>query len=146
MWNPDQYAKFSSERARPFHDLFGQVGLDNVHTAADLGCGPGDLTQLLAERWPSARIVGVDSSSEMLAKAEGHSIPGRLRFELGHLESWRAEEPLDLLFSNAALRWAREITFASWLPGRRCWPLAACWRCRCPTASAQGASRRWTRS
>jgi trans-aconitate 2-methyltransferase len=108
MWDPAQYSKFRSERARPFHDLFGQIDVDNVRTAADLGCGPGEMTRLIAQRWPEARIVGVDNSNEMLAKAEAHSIPGRMRFELGDLESWRSAQPLDLLLSNAALHWASD--------------------------------------
>jgi trans-aconitate 2-methyltransferase len=116
MWDPRQYAKFSSERARPFLDLLAQVRLSAVRNAADLGCGPGEMTRLLAERWPEAQIVGVDNSEEMLAKAAAHAIPGRLRFERGDLESWRATEPLDLLISNAALHWAKdhERLLASW--------------------------------
>jgi trans-aconitate 2-methyltransferase len=105
MWNPEQYEKFACERARPFHDLLAQVQAVRVRTVADLGCGPGTLTRILAERWPSASVVGVDRSPEMLAKARPHALAQRLRFEEGDLTTWRPSAPLDLLVSNAALHW-----------------------------------------
>jgi trans-aconitate 2-methyltransferase len=116
MWDPVQYARFASERARPFHDLLAQVTLAEVRNAADLGCGPGELTRTLAERWPSASVVGIDNSLEMLARARNHLLPGRLRFEEGDLSSWRSPVPLDLLVSNAALQWvgAHDRVLAGW--------------------------------
>jgi trans-aconitate 2-methyltransferase len=118
MWDPSQYARFSRERARPFHDLLAQVALAQVRTAADLGCGSGEMTRTLLDRWPEATVVGVDNSPEMLARAETQSqvLPGRLRFEKGNLASWRSEVPLDLLVSNAALQWVgdHEQVLAAW--------------------------------
>jgi trans-aconitate 2-methyltransferase len=108
MWDPGQYARFARERARPFHDLLAQVTLTEVKNAADLGCGSGELTRTVAERWRGAYVVGVDNSPEMLARAGSHSLPGRLRFEHGDLASWRSPVPLDLLVSNAALQWVGE--------------------------------------
>jgi trans-aconitate 2-methyltransferase len=105
MWDPSQYARFARERARPFHDLLAQVAHAGVRTAADLGCGPGELTRTLAERWPDASVVGVDNSPEMLARAQAQALPGRLRFEQGDLTSWKSAGPLDLLVSNAAIQW-----------------------------------------
>jgi trans-aconitate 2-methyltransferase len=104
-WDPKQYGRFAAERSRPFFDLLGRVQREPVRTAADLGCGPGELTRVLVERWPAARITGVDSSPEMLAAAAAHELPGRLRFVQGDIATWRSDEPLDLIVSNAALQW-----------------------------------------
>lgn len=105
MWNPDQYHRYSNERSRPFFDLVGQITLTSPAYIVDLGCGTGELTATLVERWPQAQIVGVDNSPEMLAKAEKYAIPGRLRFELGDLATWEAAAPLDVIVSNAAFHW-----------------------------------------
>jgi trans-aconitate 2-methyltransferase len=63
VWDPQRYLVFGDERARPFHDLLAAVGAQNPAEVVDLGCGPGNLTATLAQRWPSARVVGVDSSA-----------------------------------------------------------------------------------
>ena len=100
MWDVAQYEKFRDERSRPFFDLLARVPERAYARIADLGCGSGELTRALAERWPAARVTGLDNSPEMLAKAR--AIPGRLDFLLGDL----AQAPeADLLFSNAALQW-----------------------------------------
>src|SRR5262245_34647679 len=116
MWDPQQYARFADERARPFHDLLGQVPLREVHNAVDLGCGPGKLTHTLAERWPTATVVGVDNSPEMLEQAQKHARPGRVRFEAGDLATWQPPGPLDLIVCNAALHWVADHArvLASW--------------------------------
>jgi trans-aconitate 2-methyltransferase len=105
-WDPGQYARFSDHRARPLRELLARVPLDSVHRAADLGCGTGEHTRLLCERWPGAEVVGVDNSAEMLSRSDRWAIPGRLRFERGDLATWEPAAPLDLLFSNAVLHWA----------------------------------------
>jgi trans-aconitate 2-methyltransferase len=105
MWNAEEYLKFAADRARPFADLMAQVSMEKVDTIVDLGCGPGHLTRGLAERWPQARVLGVDRSPEMLAKAGPLSIPGRLKFVRAEIGEWRAEQPVDLIVSNAALHW-----------------------------------------
>jgi trans-aconitate 2-methyltransferase len=104
-WDPKQYGLFSGERSRAFFDLLARIQREQVGVAADLGCGPGELTRVLAERWPSARITGVDNSPEMLASAAAKQLPGRLQFVQGDIATWRSAEPLDLIFSNAALHW-----------------------------------------
>jgi trans-aconitate 2-methyltransferase len=81
------------------------VRKDHTSLIADLGCGPGNLTRTLTERWPAARVVGVDNSSEMLQQAQPLSVPGRLEFVLADIASWSSEKPLDLIVSNAALQW-----------------------------------------
>jgi trans-aconitate 2-methyltransferase len=105
MWDANEYLKFSNERGRPFADLLAQVHREEAKFIADLGCGAGNLTRTLAERWSSARVVGVDSSHEMLEKAKLHTIPGRLEFVECDIPQWSASAPVDLLVSNAALQW-----------------------------------------
>ena len=65
-WNPEQYLKFGDHRLRPAMDLLGRIDLESPGLVYDLGCGTGNTTKLLADRWPDSRIVGIDSSSEML--------------------------------------------------------------------------------
>lgn len=101
-WEPDRYLRYADERGRPFGDLLARVGAESPRTVADLGCGTGGLTRLLAQRWPGAEVLGVDSSAEMVARGE----PGpRLRFEVADLREWRPETPVDVVVSNAALQW-----------------------------------------
>jgi trans-aconitate 2-methyltransferase len=69
MWDPATYLRFGTERARPFFDLMGRVQAEDPGFVADLGCGPGNLTAALAERWPAACVLGVDSSPEMIEAA-----------------------------------------------------------------------------
>ena len=102
-WEPDRYLQFSDERLRPAMDLLGRVPLLRPGRIVDLGCGAGNVTRLLAERWPGADITGLDSSPAMLERARS-VLPGA-RFDQAGVEHWEPEEPLDLLFSNAALHW-----------------------------------------
>lgn len=104
MWDPAQYARYAGERSRPFHELVSRIGAENPARVVDLGCGDGALTAALAERWPAASVLGVDSSAEMLEKATP-SPDGRLGFQLGAIEDWQPESPVDVLVSNAALHW-----------------------------------------
>ncbi|QWZ08368.1 trans-aconitate 2-methyltransferase [Nocardioides panacis] len=101
-WDPDRYLVYADERGRPFVDLLARVGAAAPARVVDLGCGPGNLTALLAQRWPAAEVVGVDSSPEMVARAV--DVPG-VRCEQGDLRTWRPERPVDVLFSNATLQW-----------------------------------------
>jgi trans-aconitate 2-methyltransferase len=104
-WDPQQYQRFSSERSRPFFDLLAQVPDDNVRYAADLGCGPGELTHTLLARWPDATILGVDNSPDMLAAAARLPVRARLQFGEADLATWQPEHLLDRIVSNAALQW-----------------------------------------
>src|SRR5687768_17287879 len=104
MWSPAQYQRYAGERNRPFLELLSRIQ-GQPRRVVDLGCGDGRLTAVLHERWPDAQVLGIDSSPEMLAAAEAHAIPGRLTFALGDIGGWRADDPVDLLFSNAALQW-----------------------------------------
>ena len=69
MWDPEQYGRFAGERGRPFVELLSRVELESPRRVVDLGCGPGKLTALLADRWPTATIEGIDSSPEMISAA-----------------------------------------------------------------------------
>ena len=104
-WNPEQYLKFSEERTQPCRDLAARVSVPNVRHVVDLGCGPGNSTQVLAERWPDAEITGVDSAAEMINTAiQSHP---RGRWIVSDIVKWAAEEEqqFDVVFSNAALQW-----------------------------------------
>jgi trans-aconitate 2-methyltransferase len=105
-WDPQLYRRYADERARPFHDLVGQVPTADPRDVVDLGCGPGTLTATLADRWPAARVVGLDSSPDMIREAQAVAQPGRLEFRLGEIEGWRPEpRSVDVIVSNAALQW-----------------------------------------
>ena len=103
-WNPAQYEKFKSQRSKPFFDLIRLIQDVEIGTAVDLGCGTGELTRALYDRFSIKHLFGLDSSPDMLAKSEGFATPG-LRFGLGDIAEYQPEMPLDLLVSNAALQW-----------------------------------------
>jgi trans-aconitate 2-methyltransferase len=104
-WDPTEYLTFGDERGRPFRDLMSRVPVDDPHVVVDLGCGPGNLTRELAQRWPDADVEGVDSSAEMVqrAKADGDTL--RLRFTQADLREWQPERQVDVLTCNATLQW-----------------------------------------
>jgi trans-aconitate 2-methyltransferase len=108
-WDPTAYARFAAERSRPFDDLLRRVSATEPRSVVDLGCGAGDLTASLARRWPSARVVGVDSSPQMLAKAapeaEAADVDGRLSFVEADLAEWTPDAAVDVMVTNAALQW-----------------------------------------
>ena len=102
-WDPSQYLKFADSRTRPAAELLARVQLDSPSRIVDLGCGPGNSTELLAQRWPGASIRGVDNSMDMLTAAQ-KAHPDWV-WEASDIASWVPREPLDLIFSNAALHW-----------------------------------------
>ncbi|MGW2915398.1 trans-aconitate 2-methyltransferase [Streptomyces asoensis] len=117
-WDPARYLRHAGHRARPFADLLARVpALPGAPPRiADLGCGPGNLTALLADRWPTARVTGYDSSPRMLADAAAHA-GARLDFVHADLTTWAPAETYDLLLSNAALHWVpgHLDAFPGWL-------------------------------
>ncbi|GAB2448106.1 methyltransferase domain-containing protein [Nocardioides hungaricus] len=102
-WDPDRYLTFADERGRPFGDLVSRVGATAPATVADLGCGPGNLTALLADRWPDAAVTGLDSSPEMVERARATG--SRVRYDVTDLRDWAPPAPVDVFVSNAALQW-----------------------------------------
>ena len=119
MWDPGRYRQFGAERSRPFYELVSRIDAAEPAFVADLGCGPGELTADLCQRWPGADVLGVDSSAEMIEAAEAvaASLPqtslaprsrGRLRFELADVTGWEPDRPVDVIVSNAMLQWLPE--------------------------------------
>jgi trans-aconitate 2-methyltransferase len=122
VWNPDVYLAFADHRGRPFFDLLSRVGAQNPRRVVDLGCGPGNLTVTLAQRWPGAIVEAVDSSPEMVAAARERGLDATL----GGIAEWAPQPDTDVVVSNAALqwvpghadlmvRWAGELTSGSWI-------------------------------
>ena len=107
MWDPGQYLRYAGERARPFFDLLARVGAEDPRYVADLGCGPGNLTAVLADRWPGAEVLGVDNSPEMIDAAQARARPPALSFKLGDVRDWRPDRKADVLLSNAVLQWVQ---------------------------------------
>jgi trans-aconitate 2-methyltransferase len=102
-WSARQYLKFEDERTRPPRDLLAQVPLQNPQLIVDLGCGPGNSTELLVARFPKARVIGLDSSPDMLRKA--HERLPNCKFVQGDIATWKPEPNTELIFSNAVLQW-----------------------------------------
>lgn len=113
-WDPQRYLRFERQRAQPFRDLLARVRADgdlaaeDPKTVVDLGCGPGNATALLSERWPTAHVLGVDSSAQMIEAAQARAIPGRLEFRRGDLRELTIDQVgghVDVLITNATLQW-----------------------------------------
>lgn len=102
-WNPSLYLQYGEERTRPAAELLARVQLDDAASIVDLGCGPGNSTALLRQRWPDADITGVDNSPAMLEEARA-ALPG-CHFVEADIRQYRPQEPLSLIYANASLQW-----------------------------------------
>ena len=102
-WNPSQYMQFGSERTRAAIDLCSRIELTQPRLIADLGCGPGNSTQILATRWPDSQLFGIDHSIQMIDSARKTS--QKCEWILSDLSDWEPALEVDLVFSNAALQW-----------------------------------------
>lgn len=102
-WNPDLYLKYENERTQPSYDLVSRVDIASPDSIIDIGCGPGNSTRVLRERWPNAHIVGLDSSPEMIAKAQSSYPQGE--WIVADAANWKTDLRYDIVFSNAALQW-----------------------------------------
>ena len=102
-WSAAQYLKFENERTRPVRDLVARIPLVHVETAADIGCGPGNSTEVLRERYSSARIIGLDSSPDMIQAARKR-LPDTT-FEVADIREWLPKAPLDVILANAVFQW-----------------------------------------
>lgn len=122
MWDPSKYLTFADHRSRPFFDLVGRITADAPRRVVDLGCGPGNLTAALAQRWPSARIEASDSSQEMVAAARERGIDASVL----DVRDWQPAPDTDVVVSNAVLqwvpgheellaRWAKQLPHGAWL-------------------------------
>jgi trans-aconitate 2-methyltransferase len=121
-WDPAQYARYADQRGRPFFELTARIGAERPRRVVDLGCGSGELTLTLAERWPEARIRGLDSSPDMIDRAPRD---GGVEFAVGPAQDFDATGT-DVLVSNAMLqwvpdhltllaRWAEQISGDGWI-------------------------------
>jgi trans-aconitate 2-methyltransferase len=121
-WDPTQYGLYAGQRSRPFFDLVAQIGAEAPDTVVDLGCGTGELTVSLAQRWPAASVTGIDSSADMIERAPEEE---RVEFRLGEAQDLDATGT-DVLVSNALLqwvpghdallvRWAEQLGSGGWL-------------------------------
>jgi trans-aconitate 2-methyltransferase len=102
-WSPATYLRFEDERTRAARDLLAQVPLERARKVVDVGCGPGNSTELLAARYPDAEIVGLDNSPAMLDEAR-RRLPG-LKFEIADAATWLPGADVDLVYANATYQW-----------------------------------------
>lgn len=102
-WSAQQYTKFENERTRPVRDLAAAIPTLEVRSAVDLGCGPGNSTEVLAARFPGAQVMGLDSSADMVNAARKR-LPN-LRFDLADLANWSDPGPYDVILANAVMQW-----------------------------------------
>ena len=102
-WSAKQYSTFEDERTRPVRDLVRAIPREHAAVAVDLGCGPGNSTEVLAERYPLATIAGIDNSADMIDAAR-ERLP-RVRFEVGDIADWQSSRPMDVILANASLQW-----------------------------------------
>jgi len=123
-WNPEQYAIYANERARPANDLMDRIPLRDANEIVDLGCGAGQHAVKLSQRFSSVRVLGVDSSPEMLEQARSrYRGMENLEWHQVNIQHFAPETSVDLIFSNAALHWLPDHgelfpRLASWLnPG-----------------------------
>jgi trans-aconitate 2-methyltransferase len=102
-WNPSNYLKFKNERTQPSKDLISRIAIENPKSILDLGCGPGNSTKILADKWPKAIVIGIDNSPEMIKKAKA-DYP-YLSWVLSDISKLDTGSTSDIVFSNATLQW-----------------------------------------
>jgi trans-aconitate 2-methyltransferase len=105
-WSASQYTEFENERTRPVRDLLAAIPDVEAKRAVDIGCGPANSTELLAARFPTADVTGLDSSPDMIAAARKR-LPN-LHFDLADITSWGAPGPFDVILANAVLQWVSD--------------------------------------
>ncbi|GAA5072553.1 trans-aconitate 2-methyltransferase [Nocardia iowensis] len=114
MWDPKKYLDFADHRARPFFELIARIDAEKPRRVVDLGCGPGNLTGVLADRWPGAHLDALDSSPEMVQEAKQRGIAARVL----DVHDWQPDPETDVVVCNAVLQWVPDhlALLAEWLP------------------------------
>jgi trans-aconitate 2-methyltransferase len=114
VWDPQKYLSFSDQRDRPAHDLLARVGATRARRVVDLGCGAGNLTSLLTDRWPDAAVEATDESPEMVAAAQARGVAARQE----DVRDWKPLPDSDVVLCNAVLQWVPEHVelLRRWLP------------------------------
>ena len=107
-WDPSQYLRYDIERSQPARDLIAALGDVDPTEIVDLGCGTGNSTALLEQRWPRASLTGIDGSTEMLNQGSQSGVSAA--WHTADISTWRPDTPVDLIFSNAALHWPVSYT------------------------------------
>ncbi|MFT3788449.1 MAG: trans-aconitate 2-methyltransferase [Tepidisphaeraceae bacterium] len=102
-WDPQQYLRFERERTQPCIDLVNRIEVDDVSYAVDLGCGPGNSTEVLARRFPAAKVLGLDNSPAMIERAK-RDRPS-ISFDVADASTWTSDRPCDVILSNAVFQW-----------------------------------------
>ncbi|MBK5072339.1 trans-aconitate 2-methyltransferase [Budviciaceae bacterium CWB-B4] len=102
-WNPDLYLQFEAERTRPAAELLSRIFHPEAKHISDLGCGPGNSTELLYQAYPRANVTGIDSSESMLLQAK-QRLPA-CHFQQADISTWRPDIPQDIIYANASLQW-----------------------------------------
>jgi trans-aconitate 2-methyltransferase len=102
-WSAKQYVAFEDERTRPVRDLLSALLAIEARSIVDLGCGPGNSTEVLAALFPDAAVRGLDSSPDMISAAR-RRLP-RAQFSIGGIETWSDAGPYDVILANAVLQW-----------------------------------------
>ncbi|MCO7262761.1 trans-aconitate 2-methyltransferase [Dickeya zeae] len=102
-WNPELYLRFANERTRPALELLSRISHPHPTSVTDLGCGPGNSTELLHQAWPQAQVTGVDNSAAMLQQAQ-QRLPG-CAFQQADIADWQPDTPQDVIYANASLQW-----------------------------------------
>lgn len=102
-WSAKQYVAFEDERTRPARDLLAAIPTAEARSVVDIGCGPGNSTELLVQRFSGATVSGLDSSADMIAAARKR-LP-QLQFDVAEIDRWADEGPFDVIFANAVLQW-----------------------------------------
>lgn len=130
-WDSEQYLRFKRERTQPPRDLAMQLPPDDgsVTRVLDIGCGPGNSTAVLRERYPHAKILGVDSSPVMIETAR-KTYPD-IDFQLCDVSARLDELPadFDVVFSNACIQWVPDHPHL--IPGLLArLRVGECWLCR----------------
>lgn len=115
-WDPDRYAMFGDHRDRPFFDLTGRIAAAAPGRVVDLGCGPGNLTATLANRWPRAEVLGIDASPNMIERAQAAHDTANVSFQRADVRDWDATG-VDVVVSNALLQWVpgHQELLSKWL-------------------------------